>query len=188
MTATKPPLDPAKLKPSSGRTRMTIDYPIKVSKRPGSVEAKYNPAQKRDPSGEWGDGIPGNLPRVDIAGSFGRLSMQADDSGDVHLVLPGDRELDIAVHDLAELADHVESLSGERDAAVDGADSDEVLNSVHFGAESEHLVELHGNGVITVRFRIDDPPAWELDLDPPDEDGDDVQAFLDAADDILPAD
>lgn len=54
MTAIKPKLDPRKLQPVSGRARMTIDFPVNVVRRPGAVEAKYNPAELRDLGGEGG--------------------------------------------------------------------------------------------------------------------------------------
>ena len=66
-----PPADPATATPPPGQTAPTppeatpmgaesvaAARPARRRPRRG-VTAKYNPAQKRDPNGEWGDGIPG---------------------------------------------------------------------------------------------------------------------------------
>lgn len=83
MTLQKPKLDPAKLKPTSGRDRMTIDHPVRIVRKAeaaaggpakrsldddelrlrgiaGSEARKFNPSEPRIPGGEhggeWGGG------------------------------------------------------------------------------------------------------------------------------------
>jgi len=90
-----PPADPATATPPPGQAGPTPPAPVPTSDMPGSVaarrrrpkadpgrtEARYNPGQKRDPNGEWGDGIPG--PSVsDFVDGLGVDSQFVLDPGD----------------------------------------------------------------------------------------------------------
>lgn len=162
---------------------------------------RFNPAQKRDPNGEWGDGLPGpSLPDElsagfdlisRVEGSFGTLAVGVDDAGDVSLSFHDGgqlRHVDLGGDEAGQLADAVERLAGERDNVPDDAGPRDVYDDELFGGQDEHRVELLGNGVILVKFGDDTPDPYVLALDPEDPSGeepDDVQLFLDAVNDAL---
>lgn len=190
-----------------GQSYAPAPQPQPAARGPRTQVRRFDPMQKRDPDGKWGDGIPGpGLPDLDMEGfnlvssaegTFGELQMGVDDLGDVRLAWREDghsRALDIGSDELAELGDALDELVVERDKfGVDGS-ADELIDEHWFGASQEHKAELLGNGLIVVTFGAEDPDPWTLTLDPPheadpnnpdDEDYDDVQAVLDAIDDVL---
>lgn len=142
---------------------------------------RYNPGQERDPDGKWGDGIAHS---VGITGTFGDLSVQLDDVGDIEIHWNGSPGIAIEAADLDEVANVIRDFRAEQPDAID-SDTSGVYDFIE--TDGGDLVELLGNGVISVKFGItdDDPP--QLLLDPPDGDNDDAEAFLDAVDEILDA-
>ncbi|MES2211115.1 MAG: hypothetical protein V4515_13200 [Chloroflexota bacterium] len=167
-------------------------------------DRSYNPGQKRDPNGEWGDGVPGPSTDffdmsgltdvIEVEGTFGDLAMGLHDTGDVRLTFRSDgqvRELDLGIDEVRELGHAVERLAGERKNLPEDADSDGVYDEDWFGNGQHNRVSLLGNEVVEVVFGADEDDPWSLMLDPPyeteDEDVDDAQLLLDAIDHIFDA-
>lgn len=140
---------------------------------------------------------------VQVEGTFGALTAGLHVSGDVNLRWGRGQEADVSNYDLWDLAEKVELLREERDELdEDEQVTPEVYDYLPAGANNEHLVELYTNGVMIVRFAHNDPdwgdddpkprlaldPPYEADPDDPDDmDTDDVEAFIDAARQVLDA-
>jgi hypothetical protein len=167
--------------------------PLRLKRQRSAVTARFDPAQKRDPNGQWGDGIPGpSLPDLDMEGfdlisraegTFGTLEMGVDDVGDVRLAFHEGSEaraLDLGVDDVDDLHIILERLVQSRAGLDPDAESGEIYDDDRFGIDDAHTVELYGNGLISVSFGADEPDPYTLNLDPPDGEDDDVQAVIDA--------
>lgn len=121
---------------------------------------RFDPGQKRDPDGKWGDGIPefdmeGFDLVSEIEGTFGTLAMGADDSGDVRLAFregAANRELDLGRDELAELGDILDRLTESRDDLDDDAESGEVYDDDRFGFENAHMEDFPKLIPITVSY------------------------------------
>lgn len=161
-----------------------------------AVQSRYSLSQKRDPDGKWGDGVPGHgfdlngLTAVQhLEGTFGDLAMGVDAVGDVRLAFHeggNARELDLSAGDVGEMGDALARLAGEREDLDGDLPNDELVDDQWFGDEQQHRVALYGSGVIQVTFGAEEEDPWTLSLDPPDdENGDDVETFLDFADAVL---
>jgi hypothetical protein len=174
------------------------------------LAARYNPGQLRDPGGENGgqwtsapDGggrfdMSGLTDVTQIDGTFGELAMGADAVGDVRLAFEegGEvRETDLELAELGELRGLLRRLAETRDdlAGDDDIEPDGIYDDDNWGPDGGNRVELLGNGIVVVTFGADDDDPWRLHLDPPfepdpddpdDEGGDDVQALIEAIDDI----
>lgn len=177
----------------------SLPYWLVRSSSPDQLR-KYNAGQKRDPNGEWGDGVPGpGMPDLDmegfgliseVEGSFGTLQMGVDPSGDVRVAWhEGNdaRAVDLGGDDAAELGDILRRLEESRADIPDDAGSLDVVDDGRFGYDNAHKVELLGNGMISITFVAEDDDPYTLNLDPvdPDEDTDDVAEVLSALDDVI---
>jgi hypothetical protein len=159
-----------------------------------TVRARYNPSEKRDPNGKWGDGVPGpsvDLPELDLEGfelasevdgSFGTLRMGVDQAGDVRVAFHQGSEaraVDLSGEEAGQFRDVLQQLAEVRDDMPDGSTG--VVDEDWFGFGEHHRVQLHGNGLISVAFFADDDgDPWELNLDPPDGEDDDVATVVGA--------
>lgn len=99
---TAPRLDPAQLKPTSGRSRMTIDYPVQVVRQPDSahemqsmphvlvdgicttcnsdVQRSFDPDEPRDPhTGKWGVGGAAGGALKDTLKLAGKIDLGPDE-------------------------------------------------------------------------------------------------------------
>lgn len=122
-------------------------------------------------------------------GAFGTVEMSVNALGDVRLEFDdGVRQetIDIGGEDFARLGDILERLQPERSRIPDGAETDGLYDEEWFGPEDGHHVELFGSGVITITWGAEDDEPYAVDLDPGEgDDDDDVQALLDAMEDVM---
>jgi hypothetical protein len=200
----------------SGKSRRLALDEVAESMRSGSKRSSRKRVYVRDSEGQFAEvpdviGAVSSLLNFDpnewehsvqIEGSYGPLGLGRHTTGDVRLAWVdssgAQRDADLGDTEIEEMADQINAMVDERDAAIADPDlgGDDVVDYLDFGYDDAHRVELRGNGLIVVKIgegdATEEDPAWELILDPPhqvgDETQDDTTDLVNAVDGVLQED